>query len=302
MNIISLKYDGLDKEKRKFLFAIIISFLFHLFLLYLLKSENVYVIDLKQNLEKTPEEVVIVFPENKPKQIVENINENEEMPEKSDLLSEINSRAQNESLLEQREDQPFSTGNIPFANLSQPLSLAQNSYAEKFNPGTAGKFSRRDLLADKSFQSLDNSQIDRVASASRESYNRENDGTDNFYNQKEFSADELGNLTLSTYAWEWASYINYFKEKLYQVWRAPPAYYSLGVIHGYTVIRLTINRNGQMVRSQVLEQNGHSSLQISSENAVNAVFPLKPLPADFPDETLTLTLTMFYPNLRQRSD
>jgi hypothetical protein len=302
MNIISLKYDSLDKEKRKFLFAIIISFLFHLFLLYLLKSENAYVIDLKQNLEKTPEEVVIVFPENKPKQIVENINENEEKPEKSDLLSERNSRAKNESLLEQREAQPFSNGNIPFANLSKPLSLAQNSYGEKFNPGTAGKFSRRALLGGESFKTPDNSQMDRVTPESQETHVRENDGTNNFYNQKEFSADELGNLTLSTYAWEWASYINYFKEKLYEVWRAPPAYFSLGVIHGYTVIRLTIDRSGRMVNSQVLDHKGHSSLQISSENAVNAVFPLKPLPADFPDETLTLTLTMFYPNLRQRSD
>lgn len=302
MNIISLKYDSLEKEKRKFLFAIIISFLFHLFLLYLLKSENAYVIDLKQSFEKTPEEVVIVFPENKPKQIVENTGENEEMPAKSDLLSERNSRAKNESLLEQRQNQPFSIGNTPFANLSQPRSLAQNSYVEKFNPGTAGKFSRRALLGDRSFKTPDDSQIDRVTPGSRETHVRENDGTNNFYNQKDFSADELGNLTLSTYAWEWASYINYFKKRLYEVWRAPPAYFSLGMIHGYTVIRLTIDRNGRMVNSQVLEHKGHSSLQISSENAVNAVFPLKPLPVDFPDETLTLTLTLLYPNLRQRSD
>jgi outer membrane biosynthesis protein TonB len=302
MNIITVKYESLDKEKRKFLLAIIISFLFHLFLLYLLKSENAYVIYLKQNVEKTPEEVVIVFPENKPKQIVENINENEKMPEESDLLSERNSRAKNESLLEQKQNQPSSMGNTPFANLSQPQSLAQNSYVEKFNPGTAGKFSRRALLGDKSFHTPDNLQIGGITPKSREAPVPENGGTNNFYDQKDFSADGLGNLTLSTYAWEWASYINYFKEKLYQVWRAPPAYYSLGLIHGYTVIRLTIDRHGQMVHSQVLEQNGHSSLQISSENAVNAVFPLKPLPADFPDETLTLTLTLVYPDWRKRSN
>jgi hypothetical protein len=302
MNIIALKYESLDKEKRRFLLAIIISFFFHLFLLYLLKSENAYLIDLKQNVEKIPEEVVFVFLENKPKQIVENTGENEEMPEKSDLLSERNSRAKNENLLEQRQNQPSSIGNIPFANLSPSQSLAQNSYVEKFNPGTAGKFSRRALLGDKSFHTPDNPQVDGITPESREARVPENDGTNNFYDQKDFSADGLGNLTLSTYAWEWASYINYFKDKLYQVWRAPPAYFSLGMIHGYTVIRLTIDRNGRMVSSQVLEHKGHSSLQVSSENAVNAVFPLKPLPADFPDETLTLTLTMIYPDLRQRSD
>jgi hypothetical protein len=302
MNIIRLKYDSLDTEKRKFLFAIIISFLFHLFLLYLLKSENAYVIDLERNTGKIPEEVVIVFPENRPKQIVENINENEEMPGESDLLSERNSRAKNESLLEQKQNQPASIGNTPFANLSQPRSLAQDSYAKKSGSGATEKFSRRALLGDRSFQTPDNSQFDRFTPASRETHVRENGSTNNLYNQKEFSADEVGNLTLSTYAWEWASYINDFKRKLYEVWRTPSAYFSLGLIHGYTIIRLIINRNGQMVESEVLEHKGHSSLQISSENAVNAVFPLKPLPVDFPDETLTLTLTLVYPNLRKRSN
>ncbi len=302
MNVIGLKYASLDKEKRKFLFAIVISFFFHLFLLYLLESENAYVIDLKQSLEITPEEVVIVFPENKPKQIVENTGENEEIPERSDLLSERNSRAKNENLLEQMQNQLYSIGNTPFANLSQPRSLAQNSYAEKLNRGSTEKFSREALLADRGSQAPGHTQIDRAVPGSQEAHVRENDGTNNLYDQKEFSADELGSLTLSTYAWEWASYINYFKKRLYEVWRAPPAYFSLGVIHGYTVIRLIIDRNGQMVNSRVLEQNGHSSLQTSSENAVSAVFPLEPLPADFPDETLTLTLTLFYPNLRKRSD
>ena len=302
MNIIGLKYHSLDTEKRKFLFAILISFLFHLFLFYLLKSENAYVIDLGQKIKKIPEEVVLIFPENKPKQIVENTGENEEMPVESDLFSERNSRAKNESLLEQRQNQPYNIGNTPFANLSQPRSLAQNFYAEKLSSGATKKFSRKALLGGKSFQTPDNSQIDRVIPSSRDAYIRENNGTNNFYNQKEFSADGLGSLTLSTYAWKWASYINYFKKKLYEVWSAPLAYFSLGLIHGSTVIRLTIDRNGQMVHSQVLEHNGHSSLQGSSENAVNSVFPLKPLPVDFPDETLTLTLTLVYPNLRKRSN
>lgn len=300
MNIVKLTSDSLSKDKRKFVLALTISFLFHLFLFYLLNSEDAYRIDLHQNLIKTPDEITILFPENKPKQIVENINPNQEVPEESDLLSERNSRARTESFWEQRENQPSSTGNTPLANLSSPRTLAKNSYAKKFSSGVAEKFSRRALLGERSFQTPDNSQFDRSSLTSPETQVGENDGTNNFYDQKEFSADELGNLTLSTYEWEWASYINYFKKKLYEVWRTPPAYFSLGMIHGYTVIRLIIDRNGQMLQSQVLEHKGHSSLQVSSENAVNAVFPLKPLPVDFPDQTLTLTLTLFYPELRKR--
>jgi outer membrane biosynthesis protein TonB len=302
MNVLKSAHNRQNKERRNFIFAITISFLFHLLIFYLLTSENAYVIDLRQNLKTTPEEVVILFPENKPKQIVENRCENEEVPEESDLLSERNSRARNESLLEQEQNQPYSMGNSPFANLSPPRSPAQDSYAKKPGSGVTEKFSRRALLGDKSFPIPDDYQTDEFTSASQETYVRRNDGTNNLYHQKEFSADELGNLTLSTYAWEWASYINYFKRKLYEVWRTPPAYFSLGIIHGYTVIRLVIDRNGQMVSIQVLEHQGHSSLQVSSENAVNAVFPLKPLPVDFPDETLTLTLTLLYPQLRKRSN
>jgi len=302
MHVIKLTYDSLDKEKRKFIFALIISLLFHLFLFYLLKSEDAYRIDLEQPPKKPLKELTVFFPENKPKQIVENFNENEEVPEKSDLLSERNSRAKNESLLEQRQNQPSSMGNTPFANLSQPRSLAQNSYAKNFSSGATERFSREALLGDKGFQTSDKSRIDRFTPASIETQVKENEGTNNLYDQKEFSADKLGSLTLSTYAWEWASYINYFKKRLYEVWRTPPAYFSLGLIHGYTVICLIIDRNGRMVNSQVLEHKGHFSLQISSENAINAGFPLKPLPVDFPDETLTLTLTMVYPNLRKRKN
>ena len=69
--------------------------------------------------------------------------------------------------------------------------------------------------------------------------------TNNIYDQKEFSADQLGDdISLSTYAWEWAPYINAFKRKLYTVWFTPPAYYRLGLIHGQTIIRFTITKDG----------------------------------------------------------
>ena len=56
-------------------------------------------IDFTEDDENLPEEVTVIFPENKPeskpRQIVENMNENEETPDESDLLSDRNSRAAN---------------------------------------------------------------------------------------------------------------------------------------------------------------------------------------------------------------
>ncbi len=300
MNAVKSACGSLNTVRGKFILGFTISLLFHFSLLYLLQSEDTYRISPAKNPSVTPPEVIILFPENKPKQIVENSSENQQVPEKSDLLSEQNSRAGNETLLENRQSQPASTGNTPIANLSQPSSLARNSYAGRSGSGSTQRPNGGTSLGGGGFQAQDNPEADRNQTPSPETYVRRKQGTDNVYHQEDFSADQLGDLTLSTYAWEWASYVNYFRSKLYEVWRTPPAYFSLGMIHGYTVIRLTIDRSGRMVRNEVLEHQGHSSLQVSSENAVKGVFPLKPLPLDFPDQTLTLTLTLVYPNLREK--
>ncbi|MEJ2054361.1 MAG: energy transducer TonB, partial [Calditrichaceae bacterium] len=105
---------------------------------------------------------------------------------------------------------------------------------------------------------------------------------------------------LSTYEWEWAPYINAMKNKLERVWYAPTAYYRLGLIHGYTVIRYTVDRSGNMTDMEVLYQEGHNSLEISSVSAIKALFPFLPLPENFPEETLTITVKLIYPDLRAR--
>jgi TonB family protein len=118
--------------------------------------------------------------------------------------------------------------------------------------------------------------------------------------QKKFSVEDIGAITLSTYQWEWAPYINAMKNKLNRVWYAPTAYYKLGLIHGYTIIRYTIDRSGNITNMEVLNHNGHSSLENSSVSAIKALFPFLPLPENFPEETLTITVKLIYPNLRAR--
>ena len=118
--------------------------------------------------------------------------------------------------------------------------------------------------------------------------------------QRKFSVEDIGAISLSTYRWEWAPYINAMKNKLHRVWYAPTAYYKLGLIHGQTIIRYTIDRSGNITDMEVLNHNGHSSLENSSVSAINALFPFLPLPENFPEETLTITVKLIYPNLRAR--
>jgi hypothetical protein len=293
MHVIRAKYQNLGHEKRIYLLAILISLLFHLIFL-LIFSPNLLVIDLSPEEKDLPEEVTIVFPENKPKFIVENINENNEIPDDSDLLSDYNSRARNEILSEQFSNQPMSNGNIPFANLTRPRiqQLLRDQFQTK-------KFTKEALIG----KQTNNDQTDifkKYTELNQERIYADEKTTNNLYEQKKFSADQVGDMSLSTYAWEWAPYINALKRKLYSVWFTPAAYHRLGLIYGHTVIQFQISGDGHLIGFEVLEHNGHESLEQSSINAINSVFPFKPLPANFPEKNLTITARLIYPNLRRR--
>lgn len=291
----TLNYDYLDQEKGKYWLpiALFLSIILHGIILLLLNYGDAFIIDLSSEKDTIPKEVTFLFPENQPKQIVENMNENEFLPDFSDLLSDKNSRARNPQLLEEKGQTPFNQGNVPYANLSKPFSDAANPTSKPQN-----KFTKEALTGENTQNIL---QSPQRYEQSNNSQSQASDGTNNVIDQNQFSADDVGDISLSTYAWEWAPYINYFKKKLYRVWYVPAAYSRLGLIHGYTIIRFSISRDGSLLGYEVLQHEGHSSLQQSSVNAMTATFPLRKLPDHFPEEKLTLTLRMIYPNLRQGS-
>ncbi len=293
MHVIRAKYQNLGREKRIYLLAFLISLLFHLIFIHIF-SPDLLVIDFSPEEKDLPEEVTVVFPENKPKFIVENINENNEIPDESDLLSDYNSRVRNENLSEQFSNQPMSDGNIPFANLTRPRiqQLLKDQFQTK-------KFTKEALIG-KQTNNDQTEMSNKHTPMNQERIYADEKTTNNLYEQKKFSADQVGDMSLSTYAWEWAPYINALKRKLYSVWFTPAAYHRLGLIYGHTVIQFQISGDGHLIGFEVLEHNGHESLEQSSINAINSVFPFKPLPATFPEENLTITARLIYPNLRRR--
>ena len=121
----------------------------------------------------------------------------------------------------------------------------------------------------------------------------------NRFRQQQFSVNEVGALSLSTYKWAWAPYINKLKYKHRRVWFAPPAYNRLGLIHGKTKIYFEISRDGKLLTLKVLEHSGHKSLEEASVASIRSTFPFIPLPPDFPDEKLGITATLYYPDLRK---
>jgi outer membrane biosynthesis protein TonB len=294
MSVVNFKYGVHGGNSGIFILALLLSLILHIILLFLLKHYDMIKIDLTSDKKEQYEDLMIIFPENKPRMVVENIHENNQIPEQSDLLSDKNSRARNEALLTERENQPASFGNSPFENLIDPKgfsSFLQNPGQKKFSK-EALSGERGGVSSQRGYSYEENSDTPHQMA--------EQQSMDNIWEQKNFSADELGQLSLSTYAWEWAPYINALKQKLGRVWFAPPAYYMLGIIYGYTKIRFMISRRGVLLSYEVLEHQGHESLQISSVNAIKSLFPFKPLPQNFPEETLTITAILVYPNLRER--
>jgi outer membrane biosynthesis protein TonB len=184
----------------------------------------------------------------------------------------------------------MSSGNTPFSNLSNaPSKRSPALFQNK-------KFKKEALRGSSSKTPSERYQEEQKASTP----SVESEGSNQMLDQKAFSVEEVGALTLSTYKWKWAPYINAMKNKLNRVWFPPSAYYQLGLIHGHTIVKYTISRSGEILGLTVLDHQGHKSLEISSTKAIESLFPFLPLPDDFPDETLTIRAKLVYPDLRRR--
>ena len=284
-----------ERRRQRILFlAIILSIVFHILLFWILQQENIFAIKSVKAKNEPPQELTFTFPENKPppekpREIVQNMNENEVIPKQSNLLSDRNSEARNPEKSDKTGMAPKSTGNVNLNNLSTPMVRKR-----AFTP--ARRFSSKALTGESNRKEVEEERSESQKQTSSQS--EASMGSNQMMNQKNFSVEEVGALTLSTYKWKWAPYINALKNKLSYVWAAPAAYYQLGLIHGYTIIALEIDKSGNLLNMKTLKHAGHSSLKISSEEAIRALFKFKPLPDDFPDETLTITAKLIYPNLR----
>jgi len=285
MNIY--KFEYLEEEKKNYwlLIAILLSLIVHMIILLIFNFSDAFIIDLSPDKDKEiPKEVTFVFPENKPKQVVENLNENELLPDFSDYLSDRNSQARNPNLLDQTGNVPFSQGNVPHANLSHPLSNPEYTRSS-----VRSKFSK-DALTGEYTENLNQTQQQEQSENAQSSAS---DGTNNMLQQNQFSADVLGDISLSTYAWNFAPYINALKKRYLSVIYPPPAFY-MGLINGVTYFQFTIDRESNLLDHKVLNHVGHVSLEKTTINALISTFPFKPLPQNFPDETLTITVKMSY--------
>ncbi len=197
------KFKYLEEEKRNYWLplALLLSLLAHVIILIIFQFSDAFIIDFSPDKEKEiPKEVTVVFPENKPKQVVENMNENELLPDFSDFLSDRNSQARNPNLLDKTGKMPFSEGNVPLANLSRPLSNPAYNRAS-----TQSKFTKDALTGEYTKNILQPNQ-----EQSQNAQSTSSDGTNNMFEQKQFSADDVGEISLGSYVLYWVSFFYAF--------------------------------------------------------------------------------------------
>jgi hypothetical protein len=103
-----------------------------------------------------------------------------------------------------------------------------------------------------------------------------------------------GDITLSTTEWAYAPWIQRFRRDVMQRWVAPVGYH-LGIIHGWTLVDLEIDRSGNLLRIGAIAKEGHYALHDASIHALRVASPYRPLPAHFPENTLIIQIRMAYP-------
>lgn len=293
------------EEKKTVYISILISIILHLILFVLLFEFNLFAFS-EVTKPETPDPLELVFEQQPPVskqevelpekfyEIVENPNATKENPQNTNMLSTVSSVSRAPII------QPGQIHAIP----GSPDEMSEQEKLKNTEDNQQDVLNSPDksLLAYRENRTFDRSvltgkkqeqtpEVEKTREKRGETSNR----------PRGFEADLVGDFALSTYEWEWAPYWLAFKRKLNRVWFAPPAYYELGLIYGNTILRFKITRDGRIYDLKVLRQVGHSSLQQSSVSAIQAVFPFLPLPDNFPNEYLEVTIKMIYPNLRELS-
>lgn len=115
------------------------------------------------------------------------------------------------------------------------------------------------------------------------------------------NAELLGDISLNTLEWDFAPWLQRFRRELMRRWYAPTAYY-MGMLKegGWALVEMEVSPSGEMLRLDLLGDEGHPSLTQASLEALRSTAPLERLPDHFPEPTLILRIRMIYPKVRTR--
>jgi TonB family protein len=90
---------------------------------------------------------------------------------------------------------------------------------------------------------------------------------------------------------DFVSWMRGFRAQLYGNWLIP---YAAMTLHGHTVLRFTIHRDGAISDLVVVQPSGVDAFTKAAVNAIKASDPTVPLPSQYPDERMVMTIIFYY--------
>ncbi len=217
-------------------------------------------------------------------------NRDDAPPEETTLLAERDNISRDQQTAPLPESHlPFSDGISRAKNIATPAqgkSRSETPGAERTQETTDNPFSFKDELQ----KNPEEAQKERErAVLGGEVLPQVRIDMDN----RKTRALERGGLQLSTYAWDYAPYMQYLQRHIDRH-IYPPRAFELGMIDGMTQVKFRIWRDGRLEGPELIDYKGHDLLRDTSLKAVELSAPFKALPPDFPDEYLEIVGTFEY--------
>lgn len=90
---------------------------------------------------------------------------------------------------------------------------------------------------------------------------------------------------------DFGAWLRRFRAQVYSNWNIP---YAAMALHGHTVLRFTIHRDGTISDLLILQPSTVDSFTKAAFNAIKASNPTVPLPQEYPDEHMVMTVVFYY--------
>jgi TonB family protein len=90
---------------------------------------------------------------------------------------------------------------------------------------------------------------------------------------------------------DFGSWLRRFRAQVYSNWMIP---YAAMALHGHTVLRFTIHRDGAISDLMILQPSTVDAFTKAAFNAIKASNPTVPLPQEYPDDRMVMTVIFYY--------
>jgi len=266
----------------------------HLLLIFVCQEwKDVFFTDETIVNQKSENLVFEFVPTQKPTKIIETNEASDHPPSRADFLSDKQSSAQNpvNAPRMQNNYMPYAEGQVEMGSIEPSPQSLQNPI--KFKPQNS----------QRNEAETEGLRVQKNASSAQPAFNREQllgirqpsktKIPEPSYKELKASVEKNGGISFNTYKWEWAPYMLKIKEIIQNNIFPPASFTRLG-FGGSHLVRFSIARSGHLTGPSILGFEGDKVLTETSHNAITLSAPFPPLPDNFPEECLVVTVLFRY--------